>query len=55
VERKEMLTEAPVETTIVAVEQSAPGVLVVEEVVVREESAGNTDAGLIQQAEQKIA
>ena len=38
VERKEMLTEAPVETTIVAVEQPAPGVLVVEEVVVREES-----------------
>ena len=38
VERKERLTEAPVETTIVAVEQPAPGVLVVEEVVVREES-----------------
>ena len=38
VERKEMLTEAPVETTIVAVEQPAPGVLVVEKVVVREES-----------------
>jgi hypothetical protein len=60
VERKETVPEAPVEMTIVAVEQPAPGVLVVEEVVVREESAdaaGSADAGsdLIDQSEQKVA
>jgi hypothetical protein len=46
VERKETVTDSPIESTVLAVEQPAPAFIVVEEVVVGEErtgSAGSAD------------
>jgi hypothetical protein len=54
-----MLTETSIETNIVAVERPASGVLLVEEIVVREASTkaiGGAEGGLvIDQPEQKVA